>query len=149
MSGGQLMHSKLIAAASVSLLLFCVACRKDERASTTTTTSAAPAATSSTTDTGAIRYVTATARISGKRCDREDVCDPFGEGKRHHSRHDCDVGEYGRTKAELPEADCRNGIDDAKLRACMDAVAQQDCETLGNPLPTLEACAPPTLCAHP
>lgn len=144
------MHSKRTVVAFVSVFLSCIACiagiacKKDERAASTTTTSAA--AVSSTTETGAIRYVTATARISGARCDREDVCDPFGEGKRHPSRHDCDVGEYGRTKAELPEADCRNGIEDARVRACMDAIAQQDCLMLGDSLQTLDACTTSTLC---
>lgn len=135
-----------VASAVVAVLLI-VACRKDEPATSTSTTSAA--ATSSTTETGAIRYVTATARISGERCDRADVCDPFGAGKRHPSRAECDAAEYERTKAELPEPKCRNGIDGAKLRACMDAITQQDCTALGNSLQSIEACTSETLCTPP
>ena len=147
------MHPKIAIVASLSLVFGALAstaataCKKDEPVGSTTTTSATT--TSSTTETGGIRHVTATARISGRRCDRFEICDPFGDGSRHPSRADCDISEYARAKAELPEADCRNGIDDAKLRACIDAIAQQPCITIVDSLQTLDACKTATLCASP
>src|SRR5215210_7993946 len=96
------------------LLLACcaIACRKDETGTTTTT--------SSRTESGNIRHTTAAARISGARCDREDVCDPFGEGKRFHYRYDCDHAEYARTQVELTSSDCPNGVDDQQLQRCLE-----------------------------
>jgi hypothetical protein len=127
------------------VVLACVACRRDEH-STTTTTSAA--ATGSTNESGNIRHTTATARISGARCDREDSCDPFGEGKRHASRYDCDHAEYGRAQAELKASDCPNGVDDTQLKRCLEALRNQDCEFLTAQLESIDPCRPAALCMH-
>jgi hypothetical protein len=124
-----------------TLLLLLLACKKDERATTTTTTSA-------TTESGNIRHMTAAARISGARCDREDVCDPFGEGKRFASRTDCDHGEYGRAQSELPASACANGVDDAQLGRCLESLKKQDCALLGSKLESIDDCTPSALCMH-
>ena len=127
----------------LTLVLCFVACKKDAP-STTSTTSAV--ATTSTNDHGNIRHSTATARISGSRCDREDVCDPFGVGKRFDGRVSCDNAEYARARAELKESDCPNGIDGKALHACLEALEQRDCTMLGDRLESIEPCVPASLC---
>jgi hypothetical protein len=140
------MRSKFVLV--VAALFACTfACKKDEPA-TTTTTSAVTTATGSTTETGAIRYVTAMARISGKRCDREDACDPFGTGKRHPSRWDCDHAELARAQNELRSSDCPNGVDDPALHACLESIATRDCTLLGDSLQAIEPCTTEALCGR-
>jgi hypothetical protein len=120
-----------------------VACRNDAAATTTTT---GAASTGSTTESGNIRHTTATARISGARCDREDVCDPFGEGKRHASRNDCDHAEYARAQSELRPSDCPKGVDDTRLRRCLASLEKLDCLLLTTELASIDECAPAALC---
>jgi hypothetical protein len=140
------MRSKFVLV--VAALFACMfACRKDEPA-TTTTTSAVTTAAASTTEAGAIRYVTAVARITGKRCDREDECDPFRTGKRHDTRWDCDHAEFARVQNEVRSADCPHGVDDASLRSCLESIGRHDCELLSDSLQSIETCTTEALCVR-
>ena len=130
---------RLLLSALSALVLLC-ACRKDEPGTTRTT--------SAMTESGNIRHTTATARISGARCDRQDVCDPFGEGKQHASRHDCDHAEFGRAQAELTASDCPLGVDDKQLARCLDVLETQDCGALHAELESIDECRRAALCMH-
>jgi hypothetical protein len=93
--------------------------------------------------------MTASARITGARCDREVRCDQVGANKRFETRDICARDEGNKTQAELRPADCPNGVDEKKLQSCLDAISKQDCAKLVTSLQSVDECKTATLCLGP
>ena len=136
------------------------ACHKNERAGETTTSAGSPdgnAAANRAASTGnagsgenpsttPMRYETATARITGARCDREITCNQVGSNKRFETRAVCTMDQGKKTQDELKSADCPNGIDTAKLETCLSWISQRDCSQLLSSNESLDACKKSVLC---
>jgi hypothetical protein len=121
------------------------ACQKDQ-AGKTTTTGASEQPVTGSVQAMPVRYMSATARITGARCDRQLTCNQVGPDKRFPTRDICTQDEGKKTTDELKSTDCPNGYDEMKLQSCIDAIAKQDCTKLIMSTQTIDACRSAELC---
>lgn len=133
----KLVRTVMFLACAVTIL----ACKQDKTGTTSTTGAA-----ETTSGATPVRYMAATARITGARCDREVACSQVGAKKRFETRDICTRNEGSRTQDELKAADCPNGVDEKKLHTCLETLAKQDCTKLVSALQSIDECKTATLC---
>jgi hypothetical protein len=134
------MKAQSMILAACALALF--ACKQDNAGQTTTTGAGEPVGDN-------VQFVTATARIAGARCDRSIVCDQVGMNKRFETRDACAQGETNRTRNDLRAAECANGVEEKRLRSCLDALSKQDCAKLMSSVDAMDECKTAALCLTP
>jgi hypothetical protein len=88
-------------------------------------------------------------RITDARCEREEMCNDVGAGKKFDTRQAC-ANELGHDKrAVLNPDECPRGISEPDLRDCLHDIHEEKC---GNPLDAisrLAACRKAKLCSVP
>jgi hypothetical protein len=67
------------------------------------------------------------ARLANARCDREQVCDNVGDGKRYASRHICMEQQKGSIANDLNSYECPRGIDSVAVQQCLSAIGAEEC----------------------
>ena len=119
-------------------LVAMAACTKGALAPSTTTTTGATIA----------KNDDAATRLTYARCDREAACNGVGAGLKYADRDAC-MRELGRSdRAELRAENCPNGISEARLTSCMEAVRNESCRTPLDMLDRIQSCRSDRLCAE-
>ena len=126
------------AAAAFGSCVLIAACHGNDRqanSATTTTTGA---------DTGANE--SAVNSLVMARCDREELCNNVGKGKKYATRRVCVEELRDKARQDLRAADCPRGVDNPQLDKCRAEIRAERC---GNPIDTitrLAACRTSALC---
>lgn len=130
--------SRFMAVAFSSSVVVLAACHGESRPATTTTTTGGA--------TGATANENAIHGMAMARCDREEICDNVGSGKKFATREVCMAELRDKGREELRATECPGGIDQAQLDKCLADIRGERC---GNPLDTvtrLASCRTSALC---
>lgn len=86
--------------------------------------------------------------IADAECQREAACGNVGPDKRFMDRITC-VAEMRRdAKSTVHERNCANGVEQARLNACLSAARNETCANPFNTLTTYVPCKSETLCSR-
>jgi Family of unknown function (DUF6184) len=66
-------------------------------------------------------------RLSNARCDREEVCNNVGDGKKYASRRVCMDQIHGGIANDLNSFQCPGGIDGVAVQQCLTAIGNEEC----------------------
>jgi hypothetical protein len=86
-------------------------------------------------------------RVGTAACERKLECDQIGDGKPHASEQACLTTARRHAHEELDRLSCDNGLDDARLTDCIQAVRIAECENVDS-ITRVGACARAQLCAR-
>ena len=86
-------------------------------------------------------------RLGTATCERKLECDAIGEGKTYATSQTCLMATRRHAHEELEQLDCENGLDDARLNDCIQAVRIAECASLDQ-LGRIDACSKARLCAR-
>jgi hypothetical protein len=102
----------------------------------------AMAAESATTEGGS-----ATESIAEARCARESRCDNVGADKKYSSMEDCIIRIRADWKDELSTRECKSGVNETALNACLSSVREEECSSPFDTLERVQACTTGKICA--
>lgn len=84
--------------------------------------------------------------IADARCDRAEMCNEIGPGRKYATRAECDQLSGSGTSDELNATSCPRGIDESAVSQCVTAIDQQRCSTPLETLSRLANCRTDALC---
>lgn len=85
-------------------------------------------------------------RLGTAACERKLECDEIGEGKTYASSQTCLMASRRHAHEELDRLSCENGLDDARLTDCIQAVRIAECAVVDR-IERIDACTRARLCA--
>jgi hypothetical protein len=86
--------------------------------------------------------------IADARCELEQRCDNIGAGQTYDNRNTCETKLRSSITDDLNTKDCPNGVEHAKLSACLSQIRSEKC---GSPMDSLSrwaACRQGELCIN-
>ena len=86
-------------------------------------------------------------RVATAACERKLECDAIGDGKAHPSEQACLMTSRRHAHEELDRLSCDNGLDDARLTECIQAVRITECANVDS-IARVGACDRAKLCAR-
>lgn len=97
---------------------------------------------------GPIGLDTARGEYAAARCDREERCNNVGAGRTHSSRSECLTDARNDRRDSWDSAECRQGINSARLSDCLAAVRSQNCNNPMDDLTRLATCRSGEVCGR-
>jgi hypothetical protein len=79
------------------------------------------------------------------RCDRADACGEIGPGRRFADARAC-VESLRSGRRELGIDTCASGVDEDRMRDCVEALRHRDCHRIFEPIAEVGACRPSNVC---
>lgn len=86
-------------------------------------------------------------RLGNAACDRKLECDEIGDGKAYATPQTCLMAARRHAHESLDQLSCDNGLDDARLNDCIQAVRTAECAAVDR-LERIDACARSRVCAR-
>jgi hypothetical protein len=99
------------------------------------------------TTTAARMADSATASIATARCDREELCDNVGVGKKYATRDACVMALRERGRNDLKATDCPSGVDMPALDKCLSEIRGERCGNALDSVTRLVTCRTAALCS--
>lgn len=88
----------------------------------------------------------AVSSIASARCEREQRCDNFGEGRKYADAAECRTKLTADVQDDLSGKDCPGGINDKELQECLSEIRSEDCNNPIDKLEVVAACRESDLC---
>jgi uncharacterized protein DUF6184 len=89
----------------------------------------------------------ATESIAEARCARESRCDNVGADKKYSSMEDCIIRIRADWKDDLSARECKSGVNETQLNACLNSVREEECSSPFDTLERVTACTAGKICA--
>lgn len=86
-------------------------------------------------------------QLSTARCDREERCNNVGKNRKYESREQCLQKLDAKNQEDLGPAECKKGIEQAKLSTCLKAIQGEECNSPLDSLSRIVSCRSSALCA--
>jgi hypothetical protein len=99
-----------------------------------------------TTTSAAAPMQSAVNDLATARCDREELCNNVGAGKKYGTRDACVNEMRAKGNADLQASACPNGVDPQQLDKCLAEVRGERCGNALDTISRLTACRTSTIC---
>jgi hypothetical protein len=125
----------LLFAATASLVV--VACSRHENTPSTVTTTGAP---------GIVPNEEAVQRLTSAECERANVCNDIGAGRKYTDEGACRRENHHDLEADIRPTECPGGIRETKLSNCLSEIRNTKCGNVLQSIGRVAACRSGVMC---